>query len=49
VDMIRQQSQQPQADVSYSLAVVGCGGVGKSALTIQFVSVSINNALQIHK
>lgn len=33
---------QPFTGPSYKIAVVGCGGVGKSALTVQFVQVSLH-------
>lgn len=35
------RQQQPQAVKSYKLILIGAGGVGKSALTIQFIKVSL--------
>lgn len=34
------QQQQPANLKSYKLILIGAGGVGKSALTIQFIKVS---------
>lgn len=41
----RQESKQPFYGPHYKIAVVGCGGVGKSALSIQFVQVSPSSLL----
>ena len=38
----RQESQQPFYGPNYKIADIGCGGVGKSALSIQFVQVGYN-------
>lgn len=41
VKMSRPNERQSYAQ-TYKLVVVGGGGVGKSAITIQFIQVSIN-------
>jgi len=39
--MLSQHEPPPFDGPTYRLAVVGCGGVGKSALTIQFMQVRL--------
>jgi GTPase SAR1 family protein len=45
----QKRNEDPLQTSTYKIIVVGGGGVGKSALTIQFIQVIISNILNFCK